>query len=465
LKGKITTFHCRSNTPNPISYEVSSLEDLDRKICLAQEVYESKLWDNPLVRRSFFEHLTLQLIDRQADLMAIYCRESSLTEERFLREFSRMLHQIKVYEREGALRIEPLAAQSFNDRTLIKRLLPLGPIAVFGASNFPLAYGTLGGDTIGALASGCPVIVKGHPLHAGTSAFLAEIAEETLKCLGLPRGIFGHVLDDGFELGQKLIQDPRILGGAFTGSLVGGMSLFQLANQRKNPIPFFAEMGSLNPVIILDNVPNLEEQVNCLASAITEDAGQFCTKPGIILVPKEMFLKAQELLVQHFTAIPSHPMLHPSIYERYVSRLKEIEQHLTVNRFGEPIPWHGLSALVSLSLAEFLNLEPLHHEVFGPFTCLLSYEEPSQLKDLFRCIGGQLTVSFMGLNPENEPLWEFAQQYAGRMIVNGVPTGVLVERNMHHGGPFPSSTDARFSSVGEASLFRFLRPISVQKNY
>ncbi|MBM3164876.1 MAG: aldehyde dehydrogenase family protein [Bacteroidetes bacterium] len=462
MSRQISTFNCKTNSVNPATFPISSWEELDEKIALASEVHRLKIWQNSTVRVAFFASLCQKLQQTKSSLKAIYMAESSLNEDRFEREFQRMIRQIKAYSKEGLTLQDEGIKEVLVDRTLEKRWIPLGPAAVFGASNFPLAYGTLGGDTIGALATGCPVIVKGHPLHAGTSTFLADIALSLLDELKLARGIFSHVLDDGFEIGQRLIQDSRINVGAFTGSLSGGTTLFQLAQDRKSPIPFFAEMGSLNPVIIGKKTSNTESFVQHLATAITEDAGQFCTKPGLILIPTEDRNVFEESLTHHLQRANPFPMLHPSIYEKYNDRLAEIEKSHCLRRFEHEKKWYADPAISLISAEEFMDSKVLHQEVFGPFACLVSYDNVAEIQQIFSCIGGQLTTSIIDFHSEAKTLADFVQNFSGRIIFNGVPTGVVVERGMHHGGPFPSTTDVRFSSVGEASLKRFIRPICIQ---
>lgn len=460
---RISTFSCRFNANNQRSYPTTSGEETQQILALAHEVHVNGTWQIPELRKKFFVNLTLALKESEQALKQVYCAESSLSEERFEREFRRMLVQISAYSKEGFLLSKKRIRKVLSERTLERLWTPIGPVLVFGASNFPLAYGTLGGDTIGAMAAGCPVIVKGHPLHAGTSILLASIAAQSLESLKLPQGIFGHILGEGYGIGSQLIQDERIHAGVFTGSLEGGMSLFRLAQQRKSPIPFFAEMGSLNPIIMMRNISNREEVMDQLTLAVTEDAGQFCTKPGILLVPNDQLKEMLKMLHEKMQKRSSFPMLHPSIFINYNARLQAIEACFPVIRFSNQVAWNADRAYVHCSIEQFLKTPVLQQEVFGPFICLVGYSETEEIKPLLTCIGGQLTITFFGNNPEKEVLWKIAKNCSGRIVVNGVPTGVSVERSMNHGGPFPASTDARFTSVGEASILRFFRPVSVQR--
>lgn len=460
----ISTFHCKNNSINGFSYAITTPEELLHIIVSADHAHASGIWQNLDIREAFFPLLIEEIERNKAPLREVYCAESSLSPARFEREYQRMLRQITSYAREGIAWAQRTETTVLVDKTLSKKWIPVGPVVVFGASNFPLAYGTLGGDTIGALAAGCPVIVKGHPYHAGTSSLLSMVVSRVLNDLKLPRGIFNHVLDEGFLAGQQLIMDERIKAGAFTGSMNGGMSLYRLAQQRKSPIPFFAEMGSLNPVIWLNDVKSVVKNLQDLARSVTEDAGQFCTKPGLMLFPIEELDALSTIFREAMERSESYPMLHPEIYRKYNSRLEEIQQVKHVTRFSNNIPWNADRAFAQCTLQEFLATKVLHHEVFGPFTCLIGYERLEDVEALFPCIGGQLTVSFFGMTPTTEHVWKVAEQFAGRMIINGVPTGVEVESTMNHGGPFPATTDVRYSSVGEASISRFFRTITVQKS-
>lgn len=343
--------------------------------------------------------------------------------------------------------------------------MPLGPIAVFGASNFPLAYATLGGDVMGAFAAGCPVIVKGHPLHAGTSLLSAKLIYNAREKLNLHPGVFGHVLDDGFDIGQTLVQDPRIKGCGFTGSFSGGMALYRLTQNRKDPIPCFAEMGSINPVIILPNEQGLSIHLNSLVQSITTDAGQFCTKPGVLFCPNSMLPEALKILDYAFKKAAPHPMLHPSVQERYHCKLEEITRNFDGKSYLSTEKEFGITrGFFQVSIEQFLKNPSLQQELFGPTAVIVAYDTSDELLRGLAPLKGQLTITLIGENPETSVFFKWACTHAGRVILNGVPTGVSVVANMHHGGPFPASTDDRFSAVGEASIQRFIRYVSVQNS-
>ena len=460
----IETYHCRTGTVNPNSYAVSSVDELSKCLEQATEAHDSGALLDIRVRTNFLNELHEQIIARKEDLFNFYETETSLSRSRFETEFERTLNQLRVY-RDGACALEQQRTETvLADRIISKKPFPIGPIAVFGASNFPLAYSTLGGDVMGAFAAGCPVIVKGHPFHAGTSLLSSEIIRGTLSKLKLHPGIFGHVLDNGYRIGQALVQDERIKGCGFTGSFEGGMALYRIAQNRKEPVPFFAEMGSLNPVIILPDVENLASHVNVLVDSISADAGQFCTKPGVIFCPSSLIEETIRIMNLRFNQTPCHPMLHPTIQNRYQTRLHEIQTttvgtlHLAkADEFGAP------QGFLHVSHIEFNSNKTLTQEVFGPFCILVEYLDTEPIEKTLSLLQGQLTTTIIGRNPQESKLYSIACSSAGRIILNGVPTGVSVVPDMHHGGPYPASSDSRFTSVGEASILRFVRYVSVQK--
>ena len=462
----IETYHCRSGSVNPISYPVSSFDDLSKCLEQARDAHDSGVLLDINVRTNFLNELHEQIIDRRKDLFELYTSETSLSRPRFETEFERTLNQLRVY-RDAAIVLEKQRTESIlADRVISKKTLPLGPIAVFGASNFPLAYSTLGGDVMGAFAAGCPVIVKGHPFHAGTSLLGSEIIRDTLSKLKLHPGIFGHVLDNGYSIGQALVQDTRIKGCGFTGSFEGGMALYRITQNRKDPIPFFAEMGSLNPVIILADTENLTSHLHALVDSITTDAGQFCTKPGIIFCPSALIEEAIQTMNARFNQTKTHPMLHPSIQTRYETRLNEIQSTNTGKLYVKQDQEFSVTqGFIHVQNTELNHFETLRQEVFGPFCVLSEYNDIGMLAHTLTKLNGQLTTTLIGKNPKQSTLFNLACSMAGRVILSGVPTGVAVIPEMHHGGPYPASSDARFTAVGEASILRFVRYVSVQKSH
>jgi 2,5-dioxopentanoate dehydrogenase len=466
LPNFIETYHCRTGTVNPNSYPVSSVDELYQCLEQATEAHDSGALLDIRVRTNFLNELHEQIVARKEDLYHLYERETSLSRSRFETEFERTLNQLRVY-RDAACALKQQQTESvLADRIITKKPLPIGPIAVFGASNFPLAYSTLGGDVMGAFAAGCPVIVKGHPFHAGTSLLSSEIIQGTLNKLKLHPGIFGHLLDDGYTIGQALVQDERIKGCGFTGSFEGGMALYRIAQNRKEPIPFFAEMGSLNPVVILPNTENLNSHLHALVDSITTDAGQFCTKPGIIFCPSSMLEETIQTMNARFNQTPTHPMLHPVILNRYEKRINEIQATNTGTLYLKQEQEINVpQGFLHVPIKELNYSTTLNHEVFGPFCLLVEYDDIKLLESTLSALKGQLTTTLIGEKPEQSTLFNLACNIAGRVILSGVPTGVAVIPEMHHGGPHPASSDSRFTAVGEASILRFVRYVSVQKSH
>ena len=356
-----------------------------------------------------------------------------------------------------------------------KKLVALGPVVVFGAANFPLAYSTAGGDTASALAAGCPIIVKAHPAHAKTSELVAGAIKKAMTKTGMPKGVFQHLHGASFEVGQALVKHPHTKAVGFTGSFIGGKALFDLANQRPVPIPVFAEMSSINPVILLPEslIKNNQKTAETLAASMTLGVGQFCTNPGLVLAVDNdglnQFIKHLSSKISE--ALPAE-MLHPGIAANYVKKMAETLAQKGVklevqakeeSKVGDKN--QGRPTVASTSAAEFLKNPDLAEEVFGPFTLIIRCKDINELNSVVNHLQGQLTSSVIGEENEvvkHSNLINILVEKAGRLIVNGVPTGVEVCPSQNHGGPFPATTDSRFTAVGTDALKRFARPVSFQ---
>ncbi|MBK0379646.1 aldehyde dehydrogenase (NADP(+)) [Mucilaginibacter segetis] len=357
---------------------------------------------------------------------------------------------------------------------LCKMLVALGPVVVFGASNFPLAFSVAGGDTASALAAGCPVIVKAHPAHPGTGALVAEAIRKAAEQTQMPDGVFSLLFDDGFSVGEALVKHENIKAVTFTGSFKGGMAIYQLAQQRREPIPVFAEMGSINPVVLLPGIlQNKAEDIAAqYAGSITLGAGQFCTNPGLLLgVASPELARFEMALAKAISAVPPSTMLTPGIYQNFKHLSAELLQQKGIEVIGtgaepESDGDNQAGALVAkVKAVDFIANPALSQEVFGPYSLLVVADTVEQLKQLIDVLDGQLTVTIMGETDElsdHKELIEKAGNKAGRIILNGVPTGVEVCAAMQHGGPFPATTDSRFTSVGTSAIRRFVRPVSWQ---
>ncbi|MGE8426527.1 MAG: aldehyde dehydrogenase (NADP(+)) [Sphingobacterium sp.] len=348
----------------------------------------------------------------------------------------------------------------------------LGPVVVFGASNFPFAFSTAGGDTASAIGAGCSVIVKAHPAHLKTSQLMAEAIGRAVSKYGAPSGVFNHVLSDSFTVGQQLVSHSFVKAVAFTGSFRGGKALFDLGQSRPDPIPVFAEMGSVNPVFLLPDylASNLEHFAKQYITSLLLGVGQFCTNPGILVsVGGEQLDRLKVELKKELQAAATGKMLHAGILDSY-NRLK-----------GEMVQYDGVSILkegqdntaqdfaqallAETEASQVLANPKLLEEVFGPFGLIISCTDLHEMQNVMEQLEGQITITFAASAQdirEYPALFTIAQDKCGRLLFQGMPTGVEVQYAMQHGGPYPATTDARFTSVGPDAVKRFIRPISFQ---
>ena len=467
------TFQPAQNTWNSHLYfptPTSFLKEWETRIKPAQDLFGNA----PTALRTKLLLLIHTFITADKTIIqALYTNESGLSETRFEAEFSRLTQTLLLFaEHIQKMPWEKESERSHEAKTLRKKRLPIGPVLVLGSSNFPLAYSTMGGDTVAALAAGCCVVLKAHPMHVGTSTAVASCVERALAVLELPSAIFSHVIDNTYYWASTFAEHPRIQAIGFTGSIKGGRALMDLAAQRQAPIPVFAEMGSLNPVLILeDNSADLVAvAAQKLASSICTDAGQFCTKPGLLLVHESHFEHFKKALLTALGQQAAVPMLHPDIYQKFEARKRQVlqlkgrvQQQTTQQASGLLGRW----ALVQSNFAQLLHEPTLLEEVFGPFAVLSAFSTQGQLAELFDVLGGQLTCSVFCTEPRQigPSLQQMLHHKAGRIILNDVPTGVSVDHAMHHGGPYPASSDARFSAVGTDSILRFTKEVCWQFNH
>lgn len=405
--------------------------------------------------------------------------ETHLEKDRLRVELKRTVFQLASYGQaceEGAwldIRIDT-AVENRNPPKpdLRKMLVPLGPVVVFGASNFPFAYSTAGGDAACALAAGCTVVLKAHPAHAETSEKVAKAVNRAVQKSGLPQDIFIHIHGAGFEVGKALVMHPLTKAVGFTGSFEGGKALFDMANERNVPIPVFAEMGSVNPVFLLNEKLGNETAAiaNMYAASITQSAGQFCTNPGILVGIKSNVLNEfKKLLSTAIEQVQPATMLHPGIAKGFYEKRKKAlaEKGVTIAAVTN-FPSHENETIPTIAEVDatiFLNKPLLHKEVFGPFSLLVNCKDETEMLQVARAMEGQLTATLMATEGEaaaHTQLVEALKDICGRFIFNGVPTGVEVALSMHHGGPFPATTDSRFTAVGADGIKRFARPICFQ---
>ena len=433
-----------------------------------------------LKQRAAFMNAIAEELDNSGDvLIHTAMSETNLPEARLRGERARTIFQLNSYAEACEkgdwldVRIDTAIPKKMPPKPDIRKVLvPLGPVVVFGASNFPFAYSTAGGDTACAFAAGCPVIVKAHPAHAQTSEIVAKAILTAAEKCKMPKGIFTHVYGAGFEVGKALVTHPYTKAVGFTGSYAGGKQLFDWGNQRKEPIPVFAEMGSINPVFLLPQKLNssASEIAQQYSASITLGVGQFCTNPGLIIgIESEALQTFIHDIGKAIQKIAPAPMLHLGIVSAYKENkgnaLLQEEVHLVAESETTVKENEGLPTIATTSGQTFLNNPILHQEVFGPYSIVIRCKDMNEMVEVAKHLEGQLTSTLMATEndiKENDELVEAVKNICGRLILNNVPTGVEVCLSMHHGGPFPASTDSRFSSVGADGIKRFARPIAFQ---
>jgi len=466
------TFNPKKNTQNKNSYAVASKNDINNALKLADEAFSEQYKFSDKDRSIFLELIIEFLIQDEKTLENTYCIESGLSKNRFKTEFSRTINTIRLFseliKKESWKKISTSISNNIT-ASIEKKRFPIGPVLVFGASNFPLAYSTAGGDSIAAFAVGCPVIVKAHPFHAGTSHLVAKAIIKANKKSNLPEGFFSHIQDNTFEAANMLIKDNRIKAIGFTGSINGGNAIYDIAAKRNSPIPVFCEMGSSNPIIIFENQINNPKNLwaNKIAEAICNDAGQFCTKPGLIFIPKSSNgNKFKTRLIHEIINTQACYMLHPSIKSNYEKLIKERIKTSKGDFFQSNEKTAILKAkpsLLCVDINKFMQEKSLQEEVFGPFCVLITYTNKTELKKAIKKLHGQLTYTFIGKKDDfKNDIINIGVNRSGRIIFNDVPTGVQTCSSMHHGGPYPASSDSRFSAVGTDSIHRFTRPVAFQ---
>jgi 2,5-dioxopentanoate dehydrogenase len=460
-----------------MEFQDASAQEIDQAMQDAWSAFQQYRKTNPRLRADLLRAIAGEIEAVGDELIHMAMKESHLPETRLRNERARTLFQLTSYAAacEAGHWLEARidsAIPEKNEPDLRKLQVPIGPVVVFGASNFPFAYSTAGGDTASALAAGCPVIVKAHPAHARTSGLVAQAISKAVEKSGLPKAVFTHLHGAGFETGKALVTHTHTRAVGFTGSYGGGKALFDWANQRKVPIPVFAEMGSINPIFLLPNKlrESAREIASTCAGSITLGTGQFCTNPGLIVAIDDENL--QEFMGELGAAIEKATpgaMLHPGIAKAYGEKRSAAlsQSHVSTVAVSATRPAEGQGAptLASATALVFLKNPLLHQEVFGPYSLIIRCTDKKEMMEVARHLEGQLTVSLMATEKdleEHEDLIEAAKDLCGRLILNGVPTGVRVALSMQHGGPFPATTDSRYTSVGADGIKRWVRPVSYQ---
>jgi alpha-ketoglutaric semialdehyde dehydrogenase len=474
-------FNPKQSKPLAPAFYEATLGDLNRAAQLAAEaapvlrnLAPSKLADFLLAVREEILALGEPLIERAS-------QESGLDPSRLNGERDRTTNQLKLFAelvREGSwvdARIEtPLPDRKPVPRPDLRRMLRgIGPVAVFGASNFPLAFSVAGGDTAAALAAGNPVIVKGHPAHPGTSELVASAVAAAVKKCGLPEGTLSLLQSTEPAFSIALVSHPVVAAVGFTGSERAGRALFDAAAKRPVPIPVYAEMGSVNPIFVLPQA--LRERADAIAEgvfkSVTPSSGQFCTCPGLVFVVEDAGLDSfvAKLEEQFEEGVPG-TMLTPGIAKAFETHFEQaasvegVSTHRSA-RAADASQNQGRPGLIVVDSTTWFANDPLQHEIFGPSTIIVRCSSVENLLASARALSGNLTAtihSTAGELPNFTALIDTLTQKAGRIICNGYPTGVEVGSAMHHGGPYPATTDSKFTSVGTASILRFARPVCFQ---
>lgn len=474
------TFNPVANQENEWIFNEATTAEINEAVALAHEAFKEYKDVSGEKKAEFLNSIASEIEALGDELIDTYCLESGLPEGRARGERGRTMGQLRAFAnvlKEGSW-VEAVIEKAQPEREpmpksdIRKMLFPLGPVVVFGASNFPLAFSTAGGDTASALAAGCPVIVKSHPMHAATGELVSSAIIKAAVKTGMPNGVFSNLNSSGVEVGQQLVKHPKVKAVGFTGSYHGGMALYKLANERKEPIPVFAEMGSINPVIALPSAlrKNGDNWAAKYAGSITLGAGQFCTNPGLVLGLEGNDLDSfARTLSQKIVKLQPSAMLHPNIYTKYLEGKQELSVQngveVLVNQENTTNANTAGPAILRVKGGEFLSNNKLHQEVFGPFSIVVACENVAQMEEILDQLEGQLTGTILG---ETEELKTYSgivdslQEKVGRILFNGVPTGVEVCSSMVHGGPFPASTDPRFTSVGTSAIKRWVRPVSFQ---
>ncbi|HEX8193041.1 MAG TPA: aldehyde dehydrogenase (NADP(+)) [Allosphingosinicella sp.] len=460
-------------------YRGATRAQLDEACRLADDAFDAFRSADPELRARLLEGIAQNILDLGDRLVERVMAESGLPRARVEGERGRTIGQLRLFAevvRDGRyldLRIDPaLPQRKPAPRSDIRsRLIPLGPVAVFGASNFPLAFSVAGGDTASALAAGCPVVAKAHPAHPGTSELVGRAIRDAVKALELPEGVFSLVFDSGYAIGQALVADPRIKAVGFTGSQRGGVALMKIAAERAEPIPVYAEMSSINPVILFRGA--LEERAPAIAKAFVASlmmgAGQFCTNPGLILAEAgeglDRFAAAAAEALQE---TPAGTMLTPGIHQAYCSGVEALAAHPKVETVARGKAGHnhqGQAGLFATDADAFVEDAHLREEIFGSSSLIVRCPDAPAIARVLHALEGQLTASLHIAESDHEDarrLLPVLEKKVGRILVNGFGTGVEVSHAMVHGGPFPATSDGRSTSVGTMAITRFLRPVAYQ---
>lgn len=471
-----------ASTGQPVgpAFKTDGSADVQSACAAAAAAFDEYRATDADARAAFLERIGEAILALGDDLIVTAMRESGLPRMRLEGERGRTITQLKLFAavlRRGdwmGLRADPAApgatAPARTDLRL--RMIPLGPVAVFGASNFPFAFSTAGGDTASALAAGCPVVVKGHPAHPATGALVAGAIHAAVKASGLPAGVFSHLTGPGIELGAALVRNPSIAAVGFTGSRAGGLALVKLAQAREVPIPVFAEMSSINPVLLLPHALSARGAAlgTAFVGSLTMGAGQFCTNPGLLLAIEGEGLDAfVSAAAEAISRAAAQTMLTGAIHAAYAQSVDALQHNAKVATVAQGVAGDGASSgratFFATSGKAFLADKALGQEIFGASSLLVHCVDEAELRAVMDAAEGQLTTTLQMDDSDTAMaarLLPLLERKSGRIVVNGWPTGVDVAHAMVHGGPYPATSDGRSTSVGSLAIDRFLRPVAYQ---
>jgi alpha-ketoglutaric semialdehyde dehydrogenase len=474
--------HHRTGSGTAVTdFREATAEEIDHAVDAADAVFPTYRATTAEQKAAFLERIAEEILGLGDALIERAHQETALPAARLIGERGRTVGQLRLFAsvlREGSW-VEARIDTALPDRQPLPRpdlrrmLFPLGPVAVFGASNFPLAFSVAGGDTASALAAGCPVIVKAHPAHPGTSEMAAQAVQAAAEATGMPAGVFS-LLHGGRDAGMHLVRHPRLQAVGFTGSLTAGRALFDAAAARPRPIPVYAEMGSINPVFVLPGAlaERAEKIATGLAQSVTLGVGQFCTNAGLVAgVRSDAFDAFLRQTADAITRTAPGSMLYDGLCRNYAEGIARLAGTDRVHEEGrsateaDPGKAQAAAMVFSTDAETFLTEETLSDEVFGPSTLIVACQTAEELSAVAQRLDGQLTVTVHGTTEDFArygDLLSLLETKAGRLIINGFPTGVEVSPAMQHGGPYPATTDSRSTSVGTAAIGRFARPVCYQ---
>jgi NADP-dependent aldehyde dehydrogenase len=470
----------RLNKKMEPDFHEATAEEIDNAVRLTEEAFKDYRNKSGKDKANFLNTIADEIIELGDELIKRCCDETALPEARITGERSRAVNQLRLFAellRDGSwveARIDTAdqQRQPLPKPDIRSMKKALGPVGIFGASNFPLAFSVAGGDTASALAAGCTIVVKAHPAHPGTCELIGNAIKAAVEKSDMPNGTFSMVHGISTEVGMAIVKHPLIKAIGFTGSFRGGKAIYDAAVQRPEPIPVFAEMGSSNPVFILPGAmkSRKKEIASGLAASVTLGVGQFCTNPGLVFYENLSGIKEfQKSLAENFNSITADSMLTSGINNAYKTSIENMKKRKDIQILAEGKSQNaaneGAAYLMQTNSEDFLKDEQLEKEIFGPSTLNVKVNNKSELLKIAEKLNGHLTVT---LHATDEDLKNYSElisvleRKAGRLIINGFPTGVEVCHSIVHGGPFPATTDSHITSVGTLAINRFSRPVCYQ---